>query len=318
MTLVGFHCSQEQISPKQLLADVQHAEAAGFAAAMSSDHFFPWSVRQGHSGFTFSWLGAALASTSFPMGSVCAPGQRYHPALVAQATATLGQMFKDRYWVALGAGQNMNEHVTGDKWPAEEDRRRRLEECADLIARLHAGEWISRHSGYTTVEDAYLFDRPDEPVPLYAACITADSARRAARWAQGMITVNQPAAAHRETLQAYREAGGEGPVMLQIHLSWAPSQQQAEEIAYHQWKTHTFGPPLDQDLPTPQHFDTAGEHVPLESVLEGAWTSSSLDAHTEWLGAEAEHFDALYLHHVGQEQAPFIDAFGEHVLPALA
>ncbi len=143
MTLFGFHCSQEQIAPSQLLADVKHAEQAGFDAAMSSDHFMPWSENQGHSGFTLSWLGAALAQTTFPIGSVCAPGQRYHPALIAQATATLGEMFPERYWVALGAGQNMNEHVTADKWLPLEQRRDRLEEAVDIIRRLHQGEWIS-------------------------------------------------------------------------------------------------------------------------------------------------------------------------------
>ncbi len=147
MTVFGFHASHEQIAPSQLLRDVIHAEQAGFGAAMSSDHFMPWSQRQGHSGFTLSWLGAALASTSFSIGSVNAPGQRYHPAVVAQATATLAEMFPGRYWTALGAGQAMNEHITGDRWPDQETRRRRLEESADVIRRLHRGETVS-HSGW--------------------------------------------------------------------------------------------------------------------------------------------------------------------------
>ncbi len=242
MAVLGFHASHEQIAPSELLTAVQHAEAAGFEAAMCSDHFMPWSQRQGHSGFAFSWLGAALASTRFTIGSVCAPGQRYHPAVVAQAAATLGEMFEGRYWMALGAGQNMNEHITADPWPPEEVRRQRLEESAELIRRLHTGEWIHHHSGHTQMQDAYIYDRSQTPVPLYAACISPESARRAAAWADGMITVNQPEAAHRETLSAYREAGGAGPVMLQVHLSWAETRQQAEEIADHQWRTHTFGP----------------------------------------------------------------------------
>ncbi|NLS10403.1 TIGR03557 family F420-dependent LLM class oxidoreductase [Nesterenkonia sp. MY13] len=323
MTTYGFHASQEQISPAQLLRDVQHAETAGFTAAMSSDHFFPWSQRQGHSGFTFSWLGAALASTTIPIGSVCAPGQRYHPAVVAQATATLGQMFPGRYWTALGAGQAMNEHITGQRWLNQEDRRRRLEESADIIRRLHAGEWITAHRGLVTVEDAYLYDRPategqtENSVPLYATSITPASAERAAAWADGMITLNQPGGAHYEVLDAYRQAGGEGPVMLQIHLSWAETDQQAQQIAYDQWRTNIFGPPLDQDLPTPQHFDSAADEVGLQTVLDAVWTSSSPAAHTEWIAEAAERFEATYLHHVGQDQAPFLDTFGEEVLPNL-
>ena len=317
MTIYGFHASQEQISPAQLLQDVQHAETAGFDAAMSSDHFFPWSRRQGHSGFTLSWLGAALASTEFPIGSVSAPGQRYHPAVVAQATATLGELFPGRYWVALGAGQAMNEHITGDKWLALEDRRARLEESADIIRRLHNGEWIRDHRGLIEVEDAYLFDRPETPVPLYGTCITATSARRAAQWADGFITLNQPDGAHYEVLRAYRDAGGRGPAMLQIHLSWAPTEDAAQDIAYDQWRSNVFGPPLDQDLPTPEHFDSAAEEVRLETVLEAVWTSSSLAAHTEWIAEAGESFDAVYLHHVGQEQQPWLDAAGEHILPGL-
>lgn len=317
MTFFGFHASQEQIPPAQLLRDVQQAEAAGFDAAMSSDHFFPWSERQGHSGFTFSWLGAALAATSFPIGSVCPPGQRYHPALVAQATASLGQMFPGRYWVALGAGQAMNEHITGDKWLDLESRRERLEESADIIRRLHRGEWISTHQGLVTVEDAYLYDRPETPVPLYAACITPESARRAAKWAEGFITLNQPGGAQEEVLEAYREAGGEGPAMLQIHLSWAETDQQAAEIAHDQWRTNVFGPPLDQDLPTPGHFDAAAAEVSLETVAEAVWTSSSLAAHTEWIAEASQKFEAIYLHHVGQEQTPWLEAAGEQILPAL-
>lgn len=318
MTIYGFHASQEQIAPSQLLRDVQHAEAAGFDAAMSSDHFFPWSERQGHSGFTFAWLGAAMASTSFPIGSVCAPGQRYHPAVVAQATATIGEMFPGRYWVALGAGQAMNEHITGDKWLDLEDRRTRLEESADIIRRLHAGEWIGGHKGFVEVDEAYLYDRPETPIPLYATCITPASAQRAAKWADGFITLNLPGGGHTEVLKAYREAGGRGPAMLQIHLSWAESEKKAQEIAYEQWRTNVFGPPLDQDLPTPEHFDSAASEVSLSTVLKAVWTSSSLTAHTEWIAEASQSFDHIYLHHVGQDQAPWLDAAGEHVLPALA
>ena len=317
LTTIGFHASQEQIAPSQLLKDVRYAEEAGFDAAMSSDHFMPWSQRQGHSGFTFSWLGAALAATTFPIGSVCAPGQRYHPALVAQATATLGEMFEGRYWSALGAGQLLNEHITGEMWPSLEHRRSRLQDCADLIRRLHRGEWVTDHWGTVTLEDAYLYDRPQTPVPLYAACITPDSAARAAAWAEGMITLNQPEAGEHEVVAAYREAGGAGPVMLQVHLSWAETDHRAQQLAHEQWRTNVLGPPLDQDLPTPEHFDVAAETVPVHKVLEGVWTSSSPAAHLEWTAAAAETFDAVYLHHVGQHQRPWLDTAGEHILPAL-
>src|ERR687893_186016 len=121
MTVIGFHNSHEQIHPAQLLRDVQHAEQVGFTAAMCSDHLIPWSERQGQSGFAWSWLGAALATTGLPFGAVNAPGQRYHPVIIAQAIATLGAMFPGRFWAALGSGEAMNEHVTGDRWPTKEE-----------------------------------------------------------------------------------------------------------------------------------------------------------------------------------------------------
>ncbi len=316
MTTIGFHASHEQIAPSQLLKDVVQAEQAGFDAAMCSDHFMPWSRRQGHSGFSLSWLGAALASTEFRIGSVNAPGQRYHPAVIAQATATLGEMFPGRYWVALGAGQAMNEHITGDRWPDLDTRRRRLEESADIIRRLHRGETVS-HSGLVEVDTAYLYDRPTEPIPTYGTCITPDSGCRAAAWADGIITLNQPGGQHHEVRRAYREAGGTGPVMLQIHLSWAPSRSRAEEIAYDQWRSNVFGPPLDQDLPTPEHFDAAADEVGISSVLEAVWTSESPQQHIGWIAQAAADFDAVYLHHVGQDQAPWLETAAETILPAV-
>src|ERR687894_1705838 len=122
MTVIGFHNSHEQVHPAELLRAVQHAEEVGFTAAMCSDHFAPWNKAQGHSGFAWSWLGAVLASTGLPCGVVNAPGQRYHPAIVAQAAATLTEMFPGRLWVALGTGENSNEHLTGGGWPPKPQR----------------------------------------------------------------------------------------------------------------------------------------------------------------------------------------------------
>lgn len=312
---IGYHASHEQIPPSQLLRDLKLAESVGFRAAMCSDHFMPWSQRQGQSGFAFAWLGSALASTALSLGSVCAPGQRYHPAVVAQASATLAEMYPGRYWMALGSGQQMNEHITGDAWPSAPQRRERLAQSAQVIRRLHTGEWVSAWAGDTEVRDAFLYTRPKNPVPLYAACISTASAQRAAAWADGMITVNQPGGAHHEVVQAYRDAGGSGPVMLQVHLSWAPSGKEAEEIAHDQWRSNVFGPPLDQDLPTPEHFDAASAGVSLSMVLDAVWTSSSPRAHAEWIAEAAQTFDAVYLHHVGQDQRLWLETAGEHVLP---
>jgi hypothetical protein len=153
MAVIGFHCSHEQINPAQLLRDVQQAARAGFTAAMSSDHFSPWSARQGESGFAWSFLGAALATTRLPFGVVNAQGQRYHPAIIAQAVATLAQMFPGRFWAALGSGEATNERVTGEVWPRKELRDQRLIECVEVIRRLLRGEEVS-HEGLVHVNRA--------------------------------------------------------------------------------------------------------------------------------------------------------------------
>src|SRR6187200_825995 len=165
MVLLGYHASHEQVPPSRLLAAVVRAESAGFDAAMCSDHLAPWGVRQGESGYAWSWLGAALASTSFSLGVVTAPGQRYHPVIVAQAIATLEEMFPGRFWAALGSGEAMNEHITGDPWPSKDDRDARLEESVGIIRRLLAGERVSHH-GHVRVAEARVWSRPAEPPPL--------------------------------------------------------------------------------------------------------------------------------------------------------
>jgi probable non-F420 flavinoid oxidoreductase len=317
VAVVGFHCSHEQIHPRQLLEDVRRAEQVGFDAAMSSDHFSPWSCRQGNSGFAFSWLGAALATTNLPFGMVNAPGQRYHPAIVAHALGTLGAMFPGRIWAALGSGEASNEKITGDPWPPKEVRDARLRECVDVIRRLLAGEEVT-HDGLVTVKDARLWSLPD-PVPhLVGPAVSVKTAGAVADWADGLITVNQPHDKLRQMVDAYRGAGGRGPLRLQVHLSWAPEKERAEAIAHDQWRTNTFPPPACWDIDSAEIFDIAAEHVPLEKVQEVVLVSEDLDQHAAWLAEYLDlGFDELYLHHVGQEQQAFQESFGERVLPQL-
>lgn len=317
MPVIGHHCSHEQISPRQLLLDVQHAERAGFTAAMSSDHLVPWSARQGESGFAWSWLGAALATTDLPFGVVNAPGQRYHPAILAQAIATLGQMYPGRFWAALGSGEAANEHVTGQGWPRKEIRDERLRECVDVIRRLLHGEVVS-HDGHVVVDRALLWTLAD-PVPhLVGPAVTPQTAARHADWADGLITVNQPVERLREVLAAYRDAGGRGPARLQVHLSWAPTQEQAEAIAHDQWRSNTVGPPIAWDVDSVEGFDAIGEHVTRESVAEAVRISADPGQHVEWLQEYLEiGYDELYLHFVGQDQREYLDTFAEQVLPHL-
>ena len=317
MTVVGFHASHEQIHPAQLLADVQQAEEAGFTAAMCSDHFAPWSARQGHSGFAWSWLGAALASTDLRFGVVNAPGQRYHPAVVAQAIGTLGAMFPGRFWAALGSGENANEHITGDPWPRKDVRQRRLRECADVIRRMLAGDEVS-HEGLISVDRARLWTRPDVVPSLIAPAVSIPTAREGAEWADGLVTINQPHDHLRQMIDAYRGAGGTGTIALQVHVSWAPTEDEAIAIAMDQWRSNVFPPPVCWDLDTVEAFDVVSQDVTEEQVRRSVLVSSDIGRLTHWLHELVElGFDEVYLHHVGQEQSAFIDTFGDRVIPEL-
>lgn len=318
MPVIGYHASHEQIAPASLLRDVKHAESVGFSHGMCSDHLAPWSERQGESGFAWSWLGAALEATSMSFGVVNAPGQRYHPVIIAQAAATLAQMYPGRFWAALGSGEAMNEHVTGERWPAKSVREQRLLECVRVMRALLAGEEVS-HDGHVVVDRARIWSLPPQPPSLLGAAVSAATAAWAATWADGLATVNQSPQALAATIAAYRDAGGRGPVAVQTHVSLAPTREAALEIAHEQWRSNVFAPPVCWDLDTPEHFDEASRHVTARDVegsvivtAEPGRLSALVDEYAA-LGA-----DAVYLHHVGKEQRAFLDAVGEHVLGELA
>jgi probable non-F420 flavinoid oxidoreductase len=316
VAIVGFHASHEQIPPSGLLAAVRAAEAAGFQAAMCSDHLAPWSERQGHSGYAWTWLGAAMQATSLPFGVVTAPGQRYHPAITAQAIATLGELFPGRFWSALGSGEALNEHVTGDPWPPKTTRDARLLECVDVIRALLRGEEVT-HDGLVRVDRARVWSLPANPPPLFGAAVSAETARLVGGWADGLITVRQPTDSLRRVIDAFHEGGGGGkPVAVQVHLSWATNDDTALSIAHDGWRTGALEPDLAWDLELPVQFDQATAGVRPEDVKGSVLVSADLAQHAKWLRELAElGVDEIYLHHVGREQERFIEVFGEQVLP---
>ena len=318
MTRVGFHASHEQLAPSALLQAAKRADRAGFDDVSCSDHIAPWGERQGHSGFAWSWLGAALEATSVRCGVVNAPVQRYHPAIIAQAIATLAEMYPGRFWTALGSGEALNEHITGERWPDKPTRDRRLLECVDIIKALLAGEEVT-HDGLVTVDRAQLWDLPAEPPMLVGAAVSEGTARTVGGWADALITINQPHDVLRKVFDAFREGGGEGkPIFLQVHLSYDPDEATAEAVAHEQWRTNVFDSNLAWNLEMPAQFDAAAVHVTSADVREKVLVSSDLGQQLAWLQEYVElGADSLYLHHVGQTQDAFIDAFAEHVLPSL-
>ncbi len=317
---LGYHASHEQFAPSELLACVIAAEDAGFAAAMCSDHIQPWSERQPHSGFAWSWLGAALSRTSLPFGVVTTPiGLRYHPVIIAQAAATLGEMFPDRFWMALGSGEALNERVTGERWPAKHERDARITEAAQAIRALQAGEMLTR-DGLIAFEEARLHTLPPSPTPLVGAALTPATARRVAAWADALVTINQRHDGLRAIIDAFRAGGGEGkPIYLQVHLSYAPTLEAARASAHDQWRFNALSSSVAAELKTPLQFDEATRHVRPEDLEESVLISPDAARHVEWIGGFAElGFRDIYLHNVGLNQRAFIEDFGAKVLPQLA
>ena len=316
--VIGFHASHEQVRPDRLLRLVQAAEAAGFGAAMCSDHWAPWSEEQGESGHAWTWLGAALQATSLPFGVVNAPGQRYHPAIIAQAAATLGVMFPDRFWLAVGSGELMNEHITGGRWPPKPQRNERLRECAEVMRRLWAGDTVT-HDGHVTVSEGRLWTRPERPPPLIGAAVTPETAGWVAEWADGLITVAQPDEALGAVVDAFRANGGASkPMYLQVHLAYAPTDAEARDAAFAQWRQNTLPSSVMTDLAHPAQFSAAAAHVTPEDMATAVRISSDVGRHVEWLRRDLERgFEALYLHEVGPDQERFVEVFGREVLPQL-
>ena len=316
MTGVGYHCSHEQHPPSALLSHAEHAVRAGFEAIMCSDHFAPWSLLpgQGHSGFAWSWLGAALARTEgASFGVVTAPGQRYHPAIVAQAAATLAEMSPGRFWLALGSGEALNEHITGDVWPDKDTRKQRLRECADVLRALFRGEVVD-HRGLVTVHAARLHSRPARPPAIFGAAISEQTAVWMAPWVDGLITVPRTEAETRRFIDRFRSAGGENkPLLLQAPLSWAASDAAAEEQAFRGWRAAVVGDSdFKADTWLPEQFDRAASDLRPEDLHRHVRISASLNQHRDWCERDLElGFDRVYLHPVGEHPTAFIDAFAD-------
>jgi probable non-F420 flavinoid oxidoreductase len=319
MATIGYHASHEQHPPGRLLRDAQYAAEAGFGAVSCSDHITPWSRDQGESGFAWSWLGAAMATTSVPFGVVNAPGQRYHPAIIAQAIATLGEMFPGRLTVALGSGEASNEHITGDAWPDKAIRNARLRECVDVIRALLQGDEVTTH-GLVRVDQAKLWTLPGEAVPLIGAALSTQTAAWCGDWADGLITVHRAPDKLAAVIDAFRQhGGGDKPVVVQVKVAYAGSDDEALAGAYEQWRTNVFDSSLMADLERVEQFEVAATHVRPEDMRASVLVSSDLGRHAAWL-AEARDAgaDDLFLHHVPRPQREFVDAFASKVLPELS
>jgi G6PDH family F420-dependent oxidoreductase len=227
-------------------------------------------------------------------------------------------MFPRRFWIAVGSGQLLNEHITGERWPSKPERNERLREAADVMRRLWAGETVS-HDGHFTLSQARLWTRPDEPPMLVGAAVTPETAGWVAEWADGLITVAQPDDVLDEVVRCFRDNGGDGkPMFLQAHVAYAPTNEEARAAAFDQWRQNTLPSSVMTDLAQPDQIADAARHVTQDDLDGAVRISSDLDRHVAWVRADIERgFDRIYLHEVGPEQERFVDVFGREVLPRL-
>jgi G6PDH family F420-dependent oxidoreductase len=251
-------------------------------------------------------------------GTVCAPGQRYHPAVIAQAAATLSEMFPDRFWLAVGSGEALNESITGDRWPPKLERRHRLAESVAIIRRLWAGETVTVR-GVVMTEAARLYSRPARPPLLLGAALSPETARWLGSWADGLITVAGPRGDMRRVVDAFRDSGGDGkPMFLQAALSFARTDEEAVRAAHDQWRHCVLPAAQLAELTSPAAFDFATAGVDANAVLPKVRVSCDVDRHLEWLEHDRElGFERIYLHNVAREhQERFIAACAEHIIPS--
>ncbi len=318
MTTFGYQASHEQFAPGELLQLARLAEAAGFKAIHSSDHFHPWSERQGQSGYAYSWLGAALQATTIPCGVITAPGQRQHPAIVAQAAATLAEMFPNRFWIALGSGEALNEKITGEKYPYKPIRNERLLECFHIIKRLLHGETVT-HYGHVNIEYAKLYTLPKELPLLMGAALTTETAEWMGGWAEGLFIAHKPIPELKEMLAAFKRGGGEGkPVYLQVQLGYSADEEKLAADVFHQWRTNIFPGKVKGELWRVEQFDALSEFITIDDIKKKLLITSDIQHHIDSLKAYAElGFEKIIIHNVGRNQEEFIQVFGEQVLPKL-
>jgi G6PDH family F420-dependent oxidoreductase len=270
-------------------------------------------------------MGALGQRTSLPFGTaVTCPGFRYHPAVIAHAAGTLGAMYPGRFWLGLGAGEALNEHVIGGEWPEIGIRSAMMFEAIEVIDKLFSGKVVKHDGEYFTLESARLYTLPEERVPIYVATAGPLNAKRTGRHADGIITVGAAdekiAMLWDKFREGAREAGKDPEAMrtqLQVHVSWADSQEAAEEQALNEWPNGGMPFPK-QDIKNPEDFANIAKLVRIEHFANRMLISADLDEHVEALQNYVDMgFDEIYLHNVGRNQAEFIATFGDKVLPRL-
>ncbi len=326
---IGYAATLEQFAPREVLELVSIAERHGFRGVMASDHFQPWVPRQGQAGFVWNVLSALGQTTAGDLGTgVTAPTFRWHPAVVAQASATLAALYPGRHWLGLGSGEALNEHVVGTYWPEAPERIGRMFEAVEIIRKLFTGSLAGRdvkHSGeFYRLESTRLWTMPEVAPPILVATAGPVTARRAGRVADGLITEGAPpervAALMARFADGARDAGRDPagmPTVLRLHLSWAATDEEAMAGAITEWPNGGMRF-AKSDIRSPHEFEQIARMVRPEDFDDRLLVSADPDAHRAHIQRYLDlGVDRVYLHNVGRNQREWIEVFGRDVLPAL-
>lgn len=310
---IGYALSSEEHAPGDLVRHARMAEEAGFTFALVSDHYHPWIDRQGHSPFVWGVLGAiAEATESLRVGTgVTCPTIRLHPAIVAQAAATAAALMPDRFFLGVGTGENLNEHVLGDRWPSASERRDMLAEAVHVIRALWEGDLWSFRGDHYRVEDARIYTLPPGDVDIVVAAGGPEAAELAAEIGDGLVTTTPDPS----LVERYVAKGGGGARYGQLTVCWAESEAAARRTALQWWPNGALRGPLSQELPLPSHFEAAAAMVTEEDIAEEVVCGPDPDAHLEAIAEFSRAgFDHVYVHQVGPDQAGFVEFYEREVL----
>jgi G6PDH family F420-dependent oxidoreductase len=311
---LGYTLACEEHGPRDLVAYARRAEETGFPFAMISDHFHPWTDRQGQSPHVWSVIGGiATATERLRLGTgVTCPTVRQHPAIVAQAAATCQEMLEGRFILGVGTGEALNEHIVGVAWPSAAVRREMLEEAVAVIRELWTGHLVEHRGRHYTVENARLYTLPDAPPPIVVAAGGPEAADLAGRIGDGFCGTSPDS----ELLERYRAAGGGGPRYGQITVCWAASEQEARRTALEWWPNAGIPGELSQVLPQPAHFEQAAQLVTEDMIAESVPCGPDVDRIVQTFQEFADAgFDELYVQQIGDRQAEFFDMLSREILP---
>jgi coenzyme F420-dependent glucose-6-phosphate dehydrogenase len=314
---LGYALSSEEHGPNDLVRNARAAEEAGFTFALISDHYHPWVDAQGQSPFVWSVIGGiAQATETLRLGTgVTCPTIRIHPAIVAQAAATSQVMMEGRFFLGVGTGEELNEHVTGSTWPGPVKRLEMLEEAVDVLRLLWEGGYQSHYGTHYTVEQARIYTLPDEPPPVAIAAAQPKAAELAGRAGDALIAVSPEG----ETVDQFRQAGGDGkPVYGQVTVCYAESEDEAKKTAYEVWPNGGLEGPLSQELATPSHYEAAAQLLSEDDVAETVICGPDPERHLEAIREyEQAGFTHVYVHQVGSDQESFLRFYADKILPEL-